>query len=348
MPRGYWFPKALRGLLLAVLIVGCALYVAIPDDFELINPYGMPQFLEFLTAALRPDLSGEFLGVAWNAAWVTLSYALIGTGLSLVFGFLGACATSSVVVDTVWPWLSQLGVQRSLKLALTLPRSLHEVIWGLLLINLVGLDPIAGILAIAIPYGAIVAKIFAEILDDTPRDALENLLNAGCRPIAAIAYGLLPRAKLSLMSYGFYRFECSLRSAAILGVIGAGGLGYQMMLSLDSLRYSQLWTLFYAIFLLNGAVDLLSAYARHRMGAPKRFELKQSLRSERRNSFQRRSNIVLSGGVSVCLSILWIGAWHNLHPHPSLLWSREAWSTLLALNPSFSVMQIYFPSKIVL
>jgi phosphonate transport system permease protein len=75
------------------------------------------------------------------------------------------------------------------------------------------------------------------------------------------------------LSYTFYRFECSLRSSAVLGVIGAGGLGYEIFLSLQSLRYDQLWTGFYALIVLNGLVDTWSAVVRRRMGFTSRLDL---------------------------------------------------------------------------
>ena len=156
---------------------------------------------------------------------------------------------------------------------LAIPRAIHELIWGLFFVNIFGLDPLVAVLAIAVPYGAIVAKIFAEILDETPRQPLEALLNSGVAPLTAFCYSLIPQAFLDLLSYSFYRFECSIRSAAVLGIIGAGGLGYEILLSLQSLRYAQLWTLFYALFLLNGLVDWGSAWLRQRLGSPSRIEL---------------------------------------------------------------------------
>ncbi|HEY9738135.1 MAG TPA: ABC transporter permease subunit, partial [Trichocoleus sp.] len=129
------------------------------------------------------------------------------------------------------------------------------------------------VLAIAIPFGAIVAKVFSEILDETPRAPLQALLNSGVSPLSALLYGLLPQALPNLLSYGFYRFECSLRSAAVLGIIGAGGLGYEIFLSLQSLRYEQLWTGFYALIVLNGAIDAWSAWVRRRMGYTSRLAI---------------------------------------------------------------------------
>lgn len=91
--------------------------------------------------------------------------------------------------------------------------------------------------------------------------------NSGVAPLLAFAYTLLPQAFRDGLSYGFYRFECAIRAAAVLGIIGAGGLGYQIFLSLQTLKYEQIGTLFFALFLLNGLADFWSAVLRRRLGS---------------------------------------------------------------------------------
>ena len=87
-------------------------------------------------------------------------------------------------------------------------------------------------------------------------------------PFRAVLYGLLPSALPDLISYVFYRFECGIRTAAVLGVIGAGGIGYQILLSLQTLNYNEMWTLFYALMLLSGGADWWSRQIRQRLGRP--------------------------------------------------------------------------------
>lgn len=243
-----------------------------------INWGGLGQIGQFFQGSLHPDLSPDFLTLMLRAAGVTLAYAVCGTALSVVIGCAGGLLAAEVWWLTVWPrrqgqrvlgrpiWLLVRG-------ALALPRALHELIWGLLLVNLLGLDPLVAVLAIAIPFGAIVAKVFSEILDETPRAPLNALAGSGVGAASAFLYGLLPLALPNLLSYTFYRFECSLRSAAVLGIIGAGGLGYEIFLSLQSLRYEQLWTSFYVLILLNGAVDSWSALVRRSLGFTSRLAL---------------------------------------------------------------------------
>lgn len=244
---------------------------------DLINQGGWNLVSSFLIAATRPQLDPEFLQLALDASIQTLAYAVCGSFLSVSFGFIGGLLSSEV-------WWRSLGSNQSenrtpttpwlfVRGCLAVPRAIHELIWGLFFVNIFGLDPLVGILAIAIPFGAITAKVFSEILDETPRQPLNSLLHSGVSPINAFAYSLIPQAFLNLLSYSFYRFECSLRSATVLGVIGAGGLGYQIRLSLQSLRYEQVWTLLVATILLTGTTDFLSGFLRRSFNAPTRLDL---------------------------------------------------------------------------
>jgi phosphonate transport system permease protein len=140
-------------------------------------------------------------------------------------------------------------------LLIAVPRGIHELVWGLFFINVLGLDPLVAVLAIGIPFGAITAKVFAEIIDEIPRRTAVCFRSAGASTTVAFSYGIAPRALPFVLAYALYRVECAIRSAAVLGLIGAGGLGYQVMLSLQSLRYEQVWTFLYALMLLVALTD---------------------------------------------------------------------------------------------
>lgn len=268
--------------LAAVLLVGWAALEAGLLSGELVNAGGWGQVQEFLEAVGNPALEPDFLVRTARAAFVTLAFAVLGTFLSLILGAVGGVLGSEVWWSTVASGSGRgsLGRLRAAWLAvrgaLAVPRSIHEILWGLFFINIVGLDPVVGVLSIAIPYGAITAKLFSEILDETSRDALRALRNAGASPSEAFLYGLVPEAFRDLLSYAFYRFECSIRSAAVLGIIGAGGLGYELFLSLQSLRYPQIWTLLAALIALTGATDLWSGFVRRRLGGATRLSLKEA------------------------------------------------------------------------
>lgn len=232
---------------------------------DLVNEGGWPLVQRFFAAALNPVLTPDFLWLTWDAALTTIAYAALGTALSVAFGLV-----FGVLVSQTWwglapggrrtrwsrgGWLGARGL-------LGLPRGVHEVVWGLFLVSILGLDPLVGVLAIGIPFGAVTAKVFSELLDEAPAHAFRALRASGAGRIKAFAYALGPEAFPDLLSYSFYRFECAVRAAAILGLIGAGGLGYQISLSFYSLNYEEVWTLIYALILISGLVDLWSTLLR--------------------------------------------------------------------------------------
>jgi len=228
-----------------------------------VNPSGLEQFGQFASAALSPAHDAAFLGVLVEATLVTVAYAALGAALAVVLGALGAVA----VARTTWGrrragWTLTRGL-------LSVPRGLHEAVWGLLLVNVLGLDPWVGVLAIGIPYGAVTAKVFADLLDEVPRGVYEALLAAGAGRGAAALYGLLPPAAGGLLSYSFYRLECAVRSAVVLGLIGAGGLGYQLSLSFASLRWEQVWGCVYALAALCVLADAGGRAVRRRVADPR-------------------------------------------------------------------------------
>lgn len=290
----YYVNSAAWWGLAALVAIGLSLYTTGLFQQELFNPNGWPQFWRFVSAALHPDLSSEMLHLTWSATLTTLAYAVCGTCLSVLIGLVGGVLCSEVWWSSVFPARVRRGKAKSVWLiaraVLAVPRSIHELIWGLIFVNLWGLDPLTGVLAIALPFGAITAKVFSELLDETPRQPLLGLLNSGVAPLSAFTYGLLPQAFLNLLSYSFYRFECSIRSAAVLGIIGAGGLGYEIFLSLQSLKYEQLWTFIAALFLLNGCVDFASAWVRSRLGCASRLDLNLIRQASKKRIHQGQVN----------------------------------------------------------
>lgn len=317
-------------LLLLVLAIGWSLGQAGLGHRDLINQGGWTLVAHFLVASLNPKLTPDFLWLTTEATLVTLAYAVCGTALSLLVGLTLALPTSELF------WYSLLGRHPAsrwlyhgcwlmMRLLLALPRGIHELLWGLFFVNIFGLDPLTAVLAITIPFGAIVAKIFSEIIDDTPPAAFTSLLNSGVQPVIAFLYAIIPLAFPNLLSYAFYRLECAIRAAAILGVIGAGGLGYQILLSVQTLKYEELWTLFYALFLLSGLVDLWSGWLRHQLGNPP--NVHTTIAGQ---SVATQPAIVSRGGIAspaivryslLIALLLWPSSWWYIQPDISKLWS---------------------------
>ncbi|MFT7606992.1 MAG: phosphonate transport system permease protein [Candidatus Aldehydirespiratoraceae bacterium] len=235
------------------------------DPSDVINERGWSQVQKFFAAMVRPDLSRTMLELTIRQAAVTVGYAVVGTALAVIIGLIGGL----LLTERVWsPMHGPMAKGRAGwlagRIAFALPRSMHEVVFGIILVNILGLNPLVAILAIGIPFGAVTAKVFAELIDEAPRDAELILRAAGAGRLTAVLFATVPTVLSDLVSYAFYRFECSLRSAAVLGIVGAGGLGFQLALSFQSLRYNEMWTLLWALVILSGIADRWSSLVRRR------------------------------------------------------------------------------------
>lgn len=225
----------------------------------IVNVSGWPRFAEFFSAALSPELSVQFLLRIAEATLSTLSFAVLGTLLAVVVGLV-----VGVLISETW-WRTGPGTRTRppvrrvgwllTRLGLAVPRGIHEAVWALLLLSVLGREPLVGVLAIAIPFGAITAKVYAEIIDDSARGPYEALRATGSPRGPALLYAVLPMAWPELVSYAFYRFECAVRSAVVLGMVGAGGLGFELVLSFSGSRHAEVWTLIYTIVVIGAVVD---------------------------------------------------------------------------------------------
>lgn len=230
---------------------------------------------EFFAAAFQPAFDYQDANVPDDAdpIWIkglkglllTLEYAFGAMSLAvpaaLVLGFLGSSA---------W-WPHPCGpvlqvVLRAVYLAcrffMSLMRSIHELIWALLFLSALGLSPMAGMVSLALPFSGTLGKVFSELIDEEARDAAEALKSIGHRPLQTFLVGIFPRALPNLITYSFYRFECALRSSAVLGFVGIETIGLYIQLSHEEFYYREVWTYLYLLLALIVVVDLWGAAIR--------------------------------------------------------------------------------------
>ena len=203
--------------------------------------------LEVLTLSPWDELgrmASGFVTPDWSALWrfreallQTVVFALCGTSLGAVLG---------AMLATGFHWAP-------IRAFCALVRSIHELFWALLFLPLLGLNAVCGLLAIAIPYAGIFAKVYAELIQESdarPREALP----AGTSRLSGFFYAILPVAGAELRTYTAYRFECALRSSAILGFIGLPTLGFHLETALREGLYSEAGALLIAFYLLIGTL----------------------------------------------------------------------------------------------
>lgn len=226
---------------------------------KLLHPNGLVTLFEILTAMVTPDLSPSILFIGLRASWLTLVYATCGMTLALLIGLpLGLLASGTLVKNKTFQWLMTGAVRP----VLGFMRSIHELVWAWLFVSAFGLTPLAAIAAIMIPYGGILGRIIADLLNDVPKAPLRVLRSSGAGELQVFLYGRVPQVLADLISYSLYRFECAVRSAAIMSFIGLGGLGYQIEISLNDLNFSEAWTFVYCLILLILLINVWSSETR--------------------------------------------------------------------------------------
>ena len=207
----------------------------------------------------------EFLEMLLRETWRTVAMATAGVTLALVLAVpLSLLATRVLSLSALsgrmdrWPAVLRWCVRATLIVL----RSIPELIWALVFVRVVGLGPTAGVLAIALTYGGMLGKVYAEILESGESHAAQTLMRNGSGRLQAFVYGLLPSHAAELASYTVYRWECAIRSSVVLGFVGAGGLGQQLDNSMKMFNGGEVATLLLVFIALVALADRVSAWLR--------------------------------------------------------------------------------------
>ena len=257
---------AARGRLTALLVAAVVLWpMLVITDFRplaLFDGNSLRVMGGFLAGFLPPSLEADFLALLLKATLETLAMATAGTALALLIGApLGFVTTRALSISRIGPGPGRVQagiVRQAARWLLMVLRAIPEIVWALLFVRALGLGPAAGVLALAITYGGMLGKVYAEILESTDTRPARALLESGSGRLAALCYGLLPSTAQELASYTVYRWECAVRASVVMGFVGAGGLGQlmdQSMKMLNGGEASSILLVFLALVLL---ADLLS------------------------------------------------------------------------------------------
>lgn len=257
-------PYRFIGLVVAICILWPMLQLAQFEPMLLIDPNNTKVMGDFLVQFIPPNVQLEFLSLVLKATVETLAMATAGIALAMIIAVpLGLIISYSLSISRIGPTsdhqLAQFVrfIARTLMLVL---RGIPEIVWALLLVRVFGLGPIAGVLAIAITYGGMLAKVYSEILESGNTLPARALILSGSGRVASFLYGLLPNSAQELASYTIYRWECAVRASVVMGFVGAGGLGQLMDQSMKMLNGGEVSTIlivFLGLVLLADYISLI-------------------------------------------------------------------------------------------
>jgi phosphonate transport system permease protein len=231
----------------------------------LLDPGGLKSAADILHGLLRPNISSDFLRRVIQLSFESLFVGLLGTVLAVMMGTILALVAIRVP-DLPDPparrhtYQSALatGVRSAARFVLGFFRSIPEIVWAYAFVRLLGLGPGAAVLAIGLTVGGSIGKLFSELAEAVDPRIIGALRAAGAGRVSIILHGILPQVRKQWVAYALFRMECNIRTGTILGVVGAGGLGSEIALSIRYFEFDKLATTLLAVLVFISALELVS------------------------------------------------------------------------------------------
>lgn len=249
--RRVWRRSMMTMAVLAVVLAGCCHYAGLFDAERLAD--GIPSLVTLVTEMFPPDFSqlNNWIGPLADTLAMSVAGTAIAVILSIPLGVLAARNTSPhpVVFHLCRGLLNGL-------------RSIPELIMGIVFVAAVGFGALPGVLALAFHSVGMVAKFFAESIEHVDPAPVQAAKAAGCSPLQVIIHGIFPQVFPQMADTAIYRWEYNFRASTVMGMVGAGGIGFELIGSLRIMQYQEVSAILIVILLMVTIVDAFSSWLR--------------------------------------------------------------------------------------
>jgi phosphonate transport system permease protein len=248
------FADRARNWLLWLAIIGLLAYSWGPAEMSKITLLftDWRNMTEFASGFMQPDFKDWRIFI--EQMLETVQMALWGTALAVVIGIPFAILSASNVCPQY--------VVQPVRRLMDASRAINEIVFALLFVVAVGLGPLAGVLALAVHNVGIVAKLFSEAVESIDPRPVEGIRSTGANRLQEVIFGIIPQVAPLWSSFTLYRFETNVRSATVLGIVGAGGIGQSLYENIRSFQYGQTAAIIIIVVATVMLIDLLSARLR--------------------------------------------------------------------------------------
>jgi phosphonate transport system permease protein len=245
------------------------------SQFSIVAPFepnNVKSVVRFVGGLFPPDFSPPFLATIGRLMLETIQISIVGTALAITFGFLLAIGAmrrrgednSRNALGTI-PWVSRWATYSLSRGILNMLRAVPELVWALIFVVAVGLGPFPGVLALGAHSAGVLGKLYAELFESVDQRLVEAGRSTGGTDLGVLLMVQLPAMLPVLLSYTLFRWECNMRAATLLGFVGAGGIGSQLIISMKLYQYNEVATLALSILLLVVLVDVVGQVIRSRV-----------------------------------------------------------------------------------
>ena len=246
-----------KGLLIGLLVVVIYYWAITGTDTSPIDfAKGFPFMADFIRRMFPPDISN--LGKFFLKAVETLQMAIVGSSLGALIAFpLSFLAARNVMPNKI--------VYHGVRTVFDVCRGINEIVWGLIFVSMVGLGPFPGVLALAAHVTGALGRYFSEAIETVDPEVIKAIISTGANKIQVIARGIFPQVKPLFINYVLYYLENNFRAATVLGLVGAGGIGMELIKRMRFFRNREVLTILIIMVLMVMAIDRFSAYIRKRV-----------------------------------------------------------------------------------
>jgi len=243
-----------NGFLIGILIVLIYYWATKGTNFSITGFIeGLPFMFDFIARMFPPDFSN--LGRFLLKAVETLQMAIVGSTI----GALIALPLSFLAARNIMP---NKAVYHTIRTIFDMFRGINEIVWGLIFVTMVGLGPFPGVLALSVHVTGALGRYFSEAIETVDPRKIKAILSTGANKIQVIVRGILPEVKPSFINYSLYYLENNFRAATVLGLVGAGGIGMELLTSMRLFRNQEVLTILIIMILMVVGIDRFSAYIR--------------------------------------------------------------------------------------
>ena len=251
------FKGKYKSFFIGILIVLIYYWAISGTGFNPIDFFkGIPFMFDFIGRMFPPDISN--LGKFLLKALETLQMAILGSTL----GALIALPLSFLAARNIMPYKF---VYHSIRTFFDACRGINEIVWGLIFVSMVGLGPFPGILALTAHVTGALGRYFSEAIETVDPEVIKAILSTGASKVKVIIRGVIPQVKPLFINYSLYYLENNFRAATVLGLVGAGGIGMELITSMRLFKNKEVLTILVIMVLMVVLIDRFSAYIRKKV-----------------------------------------------------------------------------------
>ncbi len=250
-------PKKYKPFMIGILIIIVYYWAFTGTETSITNfVQGFPFVIDFLGRMFPPDIThlGKFLMKALETLQMAIVGSSIGALIALPLSFLAArnIMPNKIIYHTVRTFFDIF-------------RGINEIIWGLIFVSMVGLGPFPGVLALAAHVTGALGRYFSESIETVNPEIIKAIISTGANKVQVIVRGVIPQVKPLFTNYILYYLENNFRAATVLGLVGAGGIGMELLTSMRLFKNREVLTILIIMIIMITMIDRFSAFIRKRI-----------------------------------------------------------------------------------